>query len=362
MYRLIFVDMDIVVIPAPDTAPGQPAGELRVIRTGEQTVDGSRRYYYAANPPRRLLIVARNGSHLESAHPGQYWQALIGWDDGDNAYVLSGDEGKRHTKLTIDLLLDVPLPGAVETTPLSTVVDRAPRSDRPGGVRGVMAGRPPVAVGDRVERHNVTLPSLLWRRVEQAGGGNRSGGIRNLIEGVAPMHVYEVGKPYIPGRTQWPEIGEYNFRGGEHELRLFFSQPSAQEIANVARGRAEFGLFVEDEQIIFLYRFGHGEWSDAPFSIHRVPASERVLPQPLSGEQRMALNVMLVSADDGIVRALRFVSFSPEFSQRLHAALQAQAALPFDQAAYDANLARIYELNTSPGLAGRAVVRCRGGE
>ena len=189
MYRLIFVDMDIVVIPAPDTAPGQPAGELRVIRTGEQTIDGARRYYYAANPPRRLLVVARNGSHLESAHPGQYWKALIGWDDGDNAHVLSGDEGKRHTKLTIDLLLDVPLHDAGVATPLSTVVDRAPRSDRPGGVRGTMAGRPPVQPGDRVEQHNITLPSRLWRRAEITGAGNRSAGIYRLIEGEEPMSV-----------------------------------------------------------------------------------------------------------------------------------------------------------------------------
>ena len=130
----------------------------------------------------------------------------------------------------------------------------------------------------------------------------------------------------------------------------------------MARGRAEFGLFIEGDLMIFLYRFGHGEWSDAPFSIHMVPASESVLPALLTGEQRVALNVVLVSANDGIVRALRLVSFSPEFSQRLHAAILAQAALSFDQAAYDAHLARIYKLNSSTGLAGRAVVRCRGGE
>jgi hypothetical protein len=74
----------------------------------------------------------------------------------------------------------------------------------------------------------------------------------------------------------------------EHELRLFWDHPSEKEIADVARGRTEFGLFVEGDLIIFLYRFGHGEWSDAPFTIHMVPASERVLPQPLSGELRVA--------------------------------------------------------------------------
>ena len=188
MYRLIFIDMTVAVISAPDTTLGQPAGELRVIKTGEQTMDGARRYYYAANPPRRLLIVARNGVNLEATRPGQYWQALIGWDDGDNAYVLSGDEGKRHTKLTVDMLIDLPI-DAVETIPLSTVVDRAPRSDRPGGVRGTMTGRPPVQPGDRVEQHNITLPSRLWRRAEDVGQGNRSAGVYKLIEGETAMPV-----------------------------------------------------------------------------------------------------------------------------------------------------------------------------
>jgi hypothetical protein len=59
---------------------------------------------------------------------------------------------------------------------------------------------------------------------------------------------------------------------------------------------------------------------------------------------------------------MRFVSLTPEFSQKLHAAIAAQADMPFDQAAYDAHLAHIYKLNSSTGLAGRAVVRCRGGE
>ena len=304
----------------------------------------------------------RNGKSLEEdVVEGDYLKALIGWDDG-TAYVLPGDENKRHTKISVDGVRAEHMPESMEAVYLSHLIERAPRSDRPGGWRGAMPGRPPVSVGDRVESHNVTLPSRLWRRIEDAGAGNRSAGARKLIEQGYAMHVYEVGKPYIAGRKSWPEFGEYNFRGGEHELRLFFDDLSESELAVVARGRAEFALFVEGELIIFLYRFGHGEWSDGPFSLHMVPASERVLPQLLTGEQRALLQVVLVSANDGIVRALRAVTLSPGFSQALHAAIAAQAELPFEQAAYDAHLARVYKLNSSTGLAGRAVARCRGGE
>ena len=228
MYRLIFVDMILTIADAPAAVTSLPANELRLVRTGTQVVDGVERHYYAAEPPLRLLIVMRNGGPLNRVQRGSYLKALVGWDDG-SAYVLPGDEGKQHTKISVDMVLDSDLVRpdftldigetrvAIEAaTPFSTIVMRAPRSDHPGGWRTDMPGRPPVVAGDPVEAHNITLPSQLWRRVERAGGGNRSAGVRKLIEG-GSMHAYEVGKPYIVGRQNWPEFGEYNFRGGERD-------------------------------------------------------------------------------------------------------------------------------------------------
>lgn len=205
MYRLIFVDMDIVISDAPAEASSRPANELRLVRTGTQLIDGVLRYYYAAEPPLRILIVMRNGMALEDVPTGYYLKALVGWDDG-TAFVLPGDAGKQHTKLSVDLVLDDALivRADVGLISLSSIVARAPRSDRPGGWRGGTPGRPPVAAGDRVEQHNITLPSQLWRRVEHAGVGNRSAGIRKLIEGEDNMAVS------LPGSVaqmlrMWPE-------------------------------------------------------------------------------------------------------------------------------------------------------------
>lgn len=176
-----------------------------------------------------------------------------------------------------------------------------------------------------------------------------------------PMHAYTVGELYNPSRTRWPEVAQYNYRGGEHELILFFNQPSPAEIRDVQKGEAEFRLFVQHDQIILVWRFGRIPWSDAPYTIHRVPESERVLPQPPRDIQnlRVFLHIVLVDADSGVIRALRAITLSSEFTAALHAAILDQAALPWDAVGYDLRLRTIQDRYTSADLAQRARMRFR---
>jgi hypothetical protein len=176
------------------------------------------------------------------------------------------------------------------------------------------------------------------------------------------MHLYKVGELYIPGRTSWPEAGEFNYRGGEHELRLFWPNPSPEEVGAVAKGPAQFALFVDGTQIIFLYRFGTQPWSDAPYTWHRVAPAERVEPALLSADERVLLSVILVDAATGLIHVLRAVSLSHEFSRRLHDEIRQQAAAPYNASIYDRHLAQIYGRNSSDDLVRRSVVRCYGGD
>src|SRR6185369_14252571 len=116
----------------------------------------------------------------------------------------------------------------------------------------------------------------------------------------------KVGAPYRAGRRSWPERGQYMLREDGHELALFFASPSGREADVVSRGEVELGMLVRGSAIFFLYRFGAAgeiDWSDAPFSIHRVPREERVDPGAIREPRR--LNVVLVDASTGLVRALR---------------------------------------------------------
>ena len=67
------------------------------------------------------------------------------------------------------------------------------------------------------------------------------------------LYRYEVGQLYHPGRTQWAEAGEYNFRDGAHELRLFWNRPSPREIEAVKTGQVEVALLIDPPVIRFLY-------------------------------------------------------------------------------------------------------------
>lgn len=189
------------------------------------------------------------------------------------------------------------------------------------------------------------------------------------------MHLLSVGRPYNPARRSWPECSQYSYRGGQHELVLFFSAPTRHEVEAVRTAECEFGLFVEPPVLLVCYRFGSAgkgfvPWSDATFDWHKLAASRpaEATPPPWEGgspELRAILSVVLVSAEDGIVRALRQVSFSPEFTRALHKAIWEQAHAPAESrpgGRFEAVHQAIYARHpTAEALAAACPVRTIGG-
>lgn len=180
-------------------------------------------------------------------------------------------------------------------------------------------------------------------------------------------HALQVGQPYHPQRTRWPEGAHYAYRAGHHELLLFLDSPTAREIAAVRTGAPQCALYTDDAAglLVLLYQFGASvPWSDAPFSWHLLPAAERVVP-PLSGageESRALLQAVLVDAATGTVQAIRAVTLTPAFTAQLHAAIRRQAARPWDRAAYDRALDALYQrYPTTRALLAATTARSRGG-
>lgn len=175
------------------------------------------------------------------------------------------------------------------------------------------------------------------------------------------MHQYKVGTLYNPRRRSWPGGSQYQFRLDQHELLLFFNRPTPREIEDVKRGAAEFAFLTSEDVLVFLFRFGREIlWSDAPYSIHMVPAEQRTVPEPSGAvEPHALLSVILVDASSGIIHALRAVSFSPAFTAALHLAIREQAARPWSgQAAYDRQLTELYtRYPTSEALLPLATAR-----
>jgi hypothetical protein len=178
------------------------------------------------------------------------------------------------------------------------------------------------------------------------------------------MYLLEVGKVYDPRRRSWPEGADYNFRGGQHELRIFLAGPTLKEVMAVQTGPVEFGLCAEPDGMFVSVRFGRTLAFDCSYQWHRVEESERIPPPPheeTSPKLRALLTIILIDAATGIVRTLRDVTYSPEFTRAIHKAIADQIAAPFDGPAH----ARWADgmLQFSPQQVwDRTTMRCHGGE
>jgi hypothetical protein len=182
------------------------------------------------------------------------------------------------------------------------------------------------------------------------------------------MPALEIGKPFPGLSFPTADAGEYLYTGAGHELRIFWSRPSAREIESVRKGVAEFGLLYEEGLICLAYRFGGSSKpvSEAMYSWHLVPVGKRQIPPGEDegpSESRALLTVVLIDAATGIVRVLRAVTFSPEFTHELHDRIREQAAgAPIDVQEYARRARRIQaRYPTSEALLAAASVRTEGG-
>ena len=184
-----------------------------------------------------------------------------------------------------------------------------------------------------------------------------------------PMALLEVGQLYHPDRRSWTEGADYNWRSAAHELRIFLGHATPREVASVQTGRIEFGLMIELPELFLVSRF-HGPDDrvlcsfDSSYQWHRVSADERTAPpawEETSPDLRAVCTIILVEATNGIVLALRAVSYSPEFTRALHRAIADQADLPYDTTEHERAVADIIKRNTTDQLWARCAVRCDGG-
>lgn len=187
--------------------------------------------------------------------------------------------------------------------------------------------------------------------------------------------LVQVGKPYYDDGGIPPEGVRYDFRGGQHCLDMVLPTLTSDEILAFRKSTVSFALGVARSHagmvIFLLFEIpGITAWSDCPFSIHLVDPEIRQLPSGtgnLGDEPHALLQMSLVDADDGIVKALRALTFSPAFTARLHLAIRAQAAYPrLEKGAYLRyidDLYRVYPL-TNDMLRDESfiIARCTGGD
>jgi len=151
-----------------------------------------------------------------------------------------------------------------------------------------------------------------------------------------PSDLPPVGTVYSATHNRYDEGARYTYHHGGHDLVLFWRGPSTREISGLRDQPVELGLYLDEPAAFLLYKIaGVCEWSDVAFNVHLIPEAGRELPNEAPGE-RARFIVTLVDADDGVVKARRFVSLDRVMTQALRHAMQAQAAAPFNRLLYEA--------------------------
>lgn len=178
------------------------------------------------------------------------------------------------------------------------------------------------------------------------------------------MYKYEVGKPYVEGKTRWPEASFFSYDKAGLVLTIFASRLKEPEIEAVRRGQVELALYENQPTIFLLYKIrGWGQWSDSPFTIHLVKPEDRPEIKPIIGEgQKLLLMIILVGADTGIIKVLRAVSTSTEFTIVLNHAVMRQLEQEFDRLRYNLHIDNLYSRYSSDQMLAMTDYKYRAGE
>lgn len=204
-------------------------------------------------------------------------------------------------------------------------------------------------------------------RSEQAGNAGQGTTTNDVL--ISPRQ-YEAGALFIDNRRFLPEAIQYDYRENTHELAVIQTNLQPGIVRSVRTGPVEFALYIEQPVIMLLARFagvppfpgavsdGTIDWNGSPYNYWRVLPEERTLPAPAAGRQGQ-IAIVLVEATSGIIRLVRTVSMSEEFTATLEEAIRQQADLPWSAAVYDDTVDQLHHrYPTHAALAAAPRVRC----
>ncbi len=171
------------------------------------------------------------------------------------------------------------------------------------------------------------------------------------------IQARQVGEVFDPAYNRYDEGARYAYVNEGHELVLFWNGPTGAEVEGFRAQPVEVGLFIHGSAAFLLYKIQNVcEWSDVAFNLHLVPEAERELPKEEPGD-RGRLRMVLVDAEDGVIRAKRIVSLDKVMTQALKHAMVEQAAAPFNRILYDAAVQDVHtRFKDSDALAAVAEV------
>lgn len=167
--------------------------------------------------------------------------------------------------------------------------------------------------------------------------------------------ITEVGKQFIPGKSNWPEGAIFEYTETGPILILAFNNPTDKEIEGAKSGTIEMAYY-ESRPVLFVCVKiqGCGGWLDAPFSIRLYENKIFDWSEEISEGTGLAIQIILLDARTGIVKSQRLIGAATDFSRGLRAAITRQYEQPFSREAYNRQIDTVYRNYSSDDIAHRA--------
>jgi hypothetical protein len=169
----------------------------------------------------------------------------------------------------------------------------------------------------------------------------------------------KVGKRLFEENTNYVEGPVFEYFKDGPMLIIAFQSPTAAEIKGIKNGKFEMGLY-ECGNILFIVIKvkSCGGWMDAPFSIRLYDGKRTFDWSEESTEGKgLALHLVLVDANDGILKAQRLIGTSNDFTKGLRSAILKQLEEPFSLAQYHNIVNETYKNLSSDDIANRATCK-----
>lgn len=167
------------------------------------------------------------------------------------------------------------------------------------------------------------------------------------------ISVYQVGK--VSEDLIGKEKIIFDITDGGGILYVLFSSPTENEIRQFKED-IEVRYVKVGSVFMMLFKFGSLNWADAPYSPHLSKMSG--IAEPADGEG-ISLQIIFADADTGMVRGLRLIGLSTEFSRKLAADISADLGRPFDKKMYSLDLATVFNTYPTSKLVSMAETSCR---
>jgi hypothetical protein len=172
--------------------------------------------------------------------------------------------------------------------------------------------------------------------------------------------MLKVGELLNPDVTRYQETSWFNYDSSGPVLLIAASNLKEKEIEAIKTKRLDFALYETNPILWFLYKIdGFCPWSDCPFSIHLAQNKVFDWSEEISPGMGIGLTIILVDARTGIVKALRLVGLSTDFSKEFRAMILRQTEQNFDKEGYMREVNRVYATLSTIKLLERASIKTR---